>query len=213
MSQTDLFSNDPADEQRISLQGFGELRFFPSWLDSAFAQDCYLRLQRELTWEQPEIFVYGQRRLIPRKQAWYGDSRARMAYSGTEFEPTPWHPLLLAIKQKLQVAFALDFNSVLVNLYRDGNDSVSWHADDEPELGPRPVIASISLGAERKFSLKPKSSKLPNAHLPPVHLPLRHGDLVIMGGGTQTYWHHAIMKQKKITQSRINLTYRRVTLG
>jgi len=207
MDQSDLFAQEGSNN-KLSLQGFGELDYFPKWLTREQADDYFNCLYSELEWQQPKTTVYGKTRAIPRKQVWFGESEAHMLYSGKIFSPTPWHPLLLTIKQSIEQQYNLRFNSVLVNLYRDGQDSVGWHADDELELGVDPVIASLSLGCERVFSLKPKSAKLANAKCSPIHLSLYNGDLLIMRGKTQTFWHHAILKDQNIVSPRINLTYR-----
>ncbi len=209
VEQADLFSDKPV-KRAISLAGMGRLEYFPAWMTSDEARRTFEALRNELRWEQPHIQVYGRRQPIPRLQAWYGDAEATMVYSSTRFDPEPWQPLLQSIRLRLQEALATPFNSVLVNLYRDGNDSVSWHADDEPELGPDPRIASVSLGATRKFSFKPKRK---NSGVPNRHLELHHGDLLVMDGATQRFWHHAILKQPKVEQSRINLTFRYVYPG
>lgn len=208
--QSPLFPSS-AGYDVLPLHGYGKLHYFASWLGASAASDCFARLLAEVQWQQPQITVYGQRRVIPRQQAWYGDAGAAMIYSGSTFEPQPWSALLWHLKQKLEQQCAVQFNSVLINHYRDGSDSVSWHADDERELGSDPVIASISLGAERTFSFRPKSSRGPNAQCKRIDLPLRHGDLVVMDGAIQRYWQHAILKTTKVHDARINLTFRYIT--
>jgi len=203
VSQNDLFAST-----QISLQGFGELGYYPGWLDAGLADHYFSQLLNDLRWEQPDIYLYGQMRKIPRQQVWFGDPHAEMSYSGRRFKPRPWPTLLTQIKARIEGEFGHSYNSVLVNRYRDGNDSVSWHADDEKELGVEPVIASLSLGATRRFSLRPKSEQLPNAAIAPVHMDLHHGDLVIMGAGVQTFWHHALLKDKHVSAPRLNLTFR-----
>lgn len=207
MDQSDLF-NLVGVNDTLSLHGFGELDYFPEWLSRSNGDGHFARLHKELDWQQPQTTVYGKTRAIPRKQVWFGDSDAHMAYSGTLFPPADWHPLLREIKENIENQYHHRFNSVLVNLYRDGQDSVGWHADDEIELGQDPVIASVSLGAPRTFSLKPKSSKLANAKHETIHLPLHSGDLLIMRGKTQSFWQHAILKDKRVQGARINLTFR-----
>lgn len=208
--QTDLFSTTTGRPQTISLGGFGDLSYRPAWLDTQQADRYFAQLAAEVVWEQPQVTVYGQRHRIPRLQAWYGDPGAVMTYSGTRFQPRAWHPALAQLRQCLQAECGGAFNSVLVNLYRDGDDGVGWHADDEPELGRRPLIASVSLGAERTFSLKPKGKNGPNAGLAGIQIPLKHGDLLVMGGETQHYWQHALAKTKRVRSPRINLTFRHI---
>ncbi len=209
MDQSELFPRQAFAEQ-IDLKGFGELSYYPAWLSEVESAQFFEQLLNEVHWEQPTIKIYGVERKIPRLQAWYGDQGAHMTYSETRFDPSVWTPLLLTLKKKLESAFSTKFNSALVNLYRDGNDSVSWHADDEPELGSQPVIASLSLGCARVFRLRPKSPKKENHALGEIQMTLKAGDLVIMKGKTQDYWHHAILKEKGVEDARINLTYRLV---
>lgn len=206
MTQKSLFPNEKIEQ--FNLGGYGELQFFPEWIEERDADRYFSALLNEVNWSQPEIRVYGQMRRIPRLQAWYGDDGAKMSYSGILFEPEPWLPVLKQIKNAIELISGHSFNSVLVNRYRSGCDSVGWHADDEEELGDNPVIASVSLGAPRTFSLRPKSTTLGDAALKKRDLLLSHGDLMVMSGSTQKYWHHAVLKDKIAPGERINLTYR-----
>lgn len=181
--------------------------FYPAWLDSAEATKLMALLQATCDWQQPEITIAGKRVLIPRLQCWFGDPGAALRYSGQTFPPCAWLPGLVEIKERLTAVCRCPFNSALVNLYRDGSDSVSWHADDEIELGPQPTIASLSLGGERRFSFKPKVT-LPAGK--PRHLTLAHGDLLVMRGNLQAHWLHALPKTTKPAATRINLTFRQV---
>ena len=146
-------------------------------------------------------------RASPRLSAWYGDPSARYAYSGLSLEPIPWFPVLAEIKAEVEAASGAVFNSVLANLYRDGADSMGWHSDDEPELGERPVIASASFGAIRRFRLRHRHRR----ELDPVAVPLNHGSLLIMKGDTQSNWKHQIPKTRKVSEPRVNLTFRTIT--
>lgn len=192
----------------IELPG-ASLTYFPGWLSSEKAESLFHTFLCALPWEQPLISIAGRRVLIPRKQVWMGDPGSVMRYSGVSFSPATWTDEVLALKKSLFEAIGQDFNSVLLNLYRDGSDSVSWHADDEPELGSRPTIASLSLGATRRFSLKRK-----DASLKPLHLELNSGDLLIMDKDTQNYWMHCLPKDKSLVGAkgceRINLTFRNI---
>lgn len=208
MGQGDLFSEE--NFTRVSLYGYGELDLYSGFLSEKDASKYFDVFFQELLWQQPEILVYGKFQRIPRLQAWYGDEGRAMTYSGTRFEPEPWRPQLLHIKNKIEAHTKRAFNSVLVNLYRNGLDSVGWHADDEIELGREPTIASLSLGATRKFSLKPKNTQLANGAQKTMHLNLTSGDLLVMSGLTQEYWHHAVLKEDRITAPRINLTFRNI---
>ena len=150
--------------------------------------------------------MFGQLRRIPRLQAWYGDNGCRYRYSNLLLEPLPWTPLLLDIKALAEQQAGCAFNAVMLNCYRDGQDSMGWHSDDEPELGLNPVIASISLGACRRFSLKHRS----RTQLTPVYLEPAHGSLIIMSGALQHHWQHAVPKTRKPLGERVNLTFRRI---
>ncbi len=208
MDQHSLF---PADNEHVlDLEGFGSLEYYPSWLSVAEADRYFDVLNRDIVWDQPEISVYGKRHVIPRLQAWYGDQCTEMAYSGIRLAPKPWIRTLGELKTKIAHETGATYNSVLVNLCRGGQDSVGWHADDEQELGHEPVIASLSLGSSRIFSLKPKSSTLPNGALKRRDMTLNHGDLLVMSAGTQSYWHHALLKDKACTMPRLNLTFRHI---
>jgi len=145
----------------------------------------------------------GKEVLVPRLQAWYGDTTTDYRYSGLRFTPLPWTPVLLDIKAEIESNFGMHFNSVLLNYYRNGQDSVAWHSDKEAALGPDPLIASVSLGIERKFDLKRRDGNKQK-----ISLGLADGSLLIMGRGLQQHWSHQIPKQPWITQPRINLTFR-----
>ena len=155
-------------------------------------------------WRQEEITVYGKPYLQPRLSAWYGD--LGYSYTGIRLEPLPWTPALLDIKHRVETLVKQQFNSVLLNYYRDQNDSMGMHSDDERELGPEPAIASLSLGEERTFLLKHKSRK----DLKTVKLALSAGSLLLMQGQTQQYWRHGINKERLICGPRINLTFRTI---
>ena len=151
--------------------------------------------------------MYGKPVLIPRLNAWFGDDEANYGYSGIRLKRNAWFAELLDLRNQIQQTFDYSFNSVLANLYRDGNDSVGWHSDDEKELGRQPVIASLSFGDTRRFSLRPK--KLANHK--PVHIDLQAGSLLLMAGDTQHYWLHQLAKTKQQgLRGRINLTFRNI---
>ena len=164
------------------------------------------RLIAETPWRCEETVMWGRRIPQPRLTAWYGDSGARYAYSGITLKPLPWTPLLLGIKARVEAAAGAAFNSVLLNYYRDHRDSIGFHSDNEPELSERPVIASLSLGAERIFVLKHKTLK----RLEPVRLPLASGSLLLMRGDTQHRWRHGIPKGTLPCGPRVNLTFRTI---
>jgi alkylated DNA repair dioxygenase AlkB len=194
------------EQASIDLDLFeGEARLWPQ----AFAADEATRLFRELRtgvdWQQEEILIFGQRRLVPRLVAWHGDPGARYVYSGTEHRPLPWTPTLDHVRDRASALTGAAFNAVLLNLYRDGRDGMGWHADDEPELGCNPVIASVSLGAERRFCLRHRRRRDLK-----IDLPLPHGSLLCMSGATQHHWLHALPKTRRPSGERINLTLRQV---
>lgn len=159
-------------------------------------------LMRDIAWRQDEATVMGRRLPIPRLQAWHGDGE--YVYSGLRLAPERWTPDLLVLKGIAEEIAGESFNSVLINLYRDGRDSVAWHADDEPSLGHNPVIASISLGAVRRFQLKHKVTG------ERIDLDLPHGSCLVMAGTTQHHWRHQIPKTRRPIGPRINLTFRRL---
>ncbi|GAA5317164.1 MAG: alpha-ketoglutarate-dependent dioxygenase AlkB [Candidatus Pelagadaptatus aseana] len=201
--QIDLFADGSGSE--ISLPD-AKLDFFPGFIGTDLADRWLTELQQSLNWEQSTITMYGKPVLIPRMNAWYGDDDCDYRYSGLTMTRNDWSPLLLTIRQLIQDKTGYDFNSVLANWYRDGNDSVGWHSDDEPELGKNPVIASISLGTTRRFVMKHRRRK----DLAPFELSLSHGSLLVMSGSTQHFWYHTIPKQRGVTDARINLTFRQI---
>lgn len=142
----------------------------------------------------------------PRRCAWYGDAGARYGYSGLALEPLAWTPALARLRAALRATLGIRFNSVLANLYRDGHDRMGWHADDEAALGPAPVIASVSLGATRRFVLRHRT----RADLPMGELHLEHGSLLVMAGSTQRCWKHALPAAARVAGARVNLTFRTV---
>lgn len=170
------------------------------------ARDLYALLRDSLLWEQPCITVAGREHKIPRLQAWYGDRKAIYTYSKRTFAPNPWTTELLHLRNKIERACGASFNSVLANYYRSGNDGMGFHADNERELGVAPVIASISLGATRRFVFKPSDAQDKQRY----ELNLEEGDLLVMSADTQSYWHHGLPKTRLPVAGRINLTFRYV---
>jgi alkylated DNA repair dioxygenase AlkB len=164
------------------------------------------RLIDEVPWRAETIVVWGRSYPQPRLIAWYGDAGMAYAYSGIQLEPLPWTPVLLGIKNRVEAVARTDFNSVLLNYYRDQRDSMGLHSDDEPELGKQPILGSLSLGEERTFILKHKYDKSLN----PIRLKLASGSLFLMKGDTQRYWKHGIDKENRTCGPRVNLTFRRI---
>jgi alkylated DNA repair dioxygenase AlkB len=160
------------------------------------------RLIAETAWRAETVTVFGKRHLQPRLTAWHGE--ASYTYSGLTLDPLPFTPLLQAIRAAAETATGHRYNSVLLNYYRDGRDSMGMHADDEPELGPEPAIASVSFGAMRAFVLRHRRSKRT------VKVDLADGSLLFMGGKLQQNWLHGINKTAQALGPRVNLTFRRI---
>lgn len=182
-----------------------DLEYFPNLFHENQATRLLDALVNSVEWVQNTIRFYGKESLVPRLEAWYGDAGKSYAYSGIRMDPKPWIKELLEIKKAIEPLASTRFNSVLINYYRDGRDRVAWHSDDEKELGPNPVIGSVSLGAERKFKLRHKDHKQ-NGNYGEVIL--SHGSLLIMKGETQRFWKHEIPRTARPIGKRINLTFR-----
>ncbi len=181
-----------------------DLHLWRGWLTDLEAKTLYDGLASQLHWQQPSLKIAGKLYPIPRLQAWYGDADAVYRYSGTRFAPLGWTAELDALRRRLEDVCGASFNSVLANWYRHGAEGMGFHADDEPELGPQPVIASVSLGGSRRFVLKPRRG----LEAEPLSIELGNGDLLKMSGATQRHWHHGIPKTRKPVLPRINLTFR-----
>lgn len=166
-------------------------------------------LLRDSKWQQREMNIYGKRVLQPRLTAWYGDPGRTYVYSGIRNTALPWTDLLRELRRRIEDCTDLRFNSVLLNYYRDNNDSMGFHSDDEKELGPEPAIASLSFGDTRTFLFKHKS----NRDLKTVSVPLTDGSVLLMKGTTQRFWKHAINREARPCGPRINLTFRRIFTG
>ncbi|MGV3524283.1 MAG: alpha-ketoglutarate-dependent dioxygenase AlkB family protein [Candidatus Sericytochromatia bacterium] len=177
----------------------------PAWLSADAADALLARLLAEVPWQQGTIRLFGRTLPEPRLSAWYGDPEAAYRYAGRQLTPLPWLPELALLRAQLVSALKCPLNSVLLNLYRNGHDSMGLHSDDEPELGPEPVIASLSLGATRRFRVVPKQPGCASASGD-----LAHGDLFVMRGQSQQAWKHALPKQPHVTEARLNLTFRQI---
>lgn len=162
---------------------------------------------KNINWKQDYIKFFGKTHPLPRLTSWYGDPGASYSYSGIRSDPNPWNEGLLYVKSKIESALGVRFNSVLLNWYRDGADSLNWHADDERELGLKPTIASANFGATREFLIRRKESKDSR-----MTFKLTHGSLLVMKGETQQNWIHSIPKRKGKLGSRFNLTFRQINL-
>lgn len=194
-----LLSTEPL---RIDLPD-ADVRLWRQAFQPAAADEMLAVLRSRIDWQQEDIVIFGERRRVPRLVAWHGDPGTAYTYSGTAHEPLPWTPELQRVRHRAEELTGHRYNSVLLNLYRDGRDGMGWHADDEPELGERPAIASVSLGATRRFRLRHRRRTEARCGLD-----LAHGDLLLMSGGTQHAWQHALAKTARLVGERINLTYR-----
>jgi alkylated DNA repair dioxygenase AlkB len=192
--------------QPIDLAG-ADLWFDPAWLTCMDADALFESMSTDIDWEVHRIRMFGREIDSPRLSRWIGDPGTAYTYSRTRFEPHPWPPSLRSIRERLRETLCIDFNSVLANRYRHGRDAMGWHSDDEPELGPGPVIASVSLGATRRFALKSRGEDAGR-----LTLDLPHGSLLVMRGDTQAGYRHALPKTARFVGERINLTFRRILL-
>jgi len=161
-------------------------------------------LLQNIVWKNDEAIILGKHIITKRKTAWYGDSDYLYTYSNTTRRALPWTSELRDLKQLVEKLTETKFNSCLLNLYHDGNEGLAWHSDDEKVLRRNGTIASLSFGAERKFSLKHKKTKQT------ISIILEHGSLLVMKDETQVYWLHSLPKTKKIVMPRINLTFREI---
>ncbi len=180
-----------------------DLGFAAAWMEASSAHALQQTLRAQLPWSVHRIRLFGREVDSPRLSAWIGDPDATYRYSGTRFDPHPWPQVLEPLRERLSGMLGVPFNSVLANLYRDGRDAMGWHSDDEPELGPEPVIASLSLGAMRRFVLKHRNNP---AHRLALDLPA--GSLLVMRGATQRFYRHALPRTARPVGERINLTFR-----
>jgi alkylated DNA repair dioxygenase AlkB len=192
------------DREPLALPG-ARLELIAGFLPPARADEVRDLLLAEVAWQQQSIRMFGRWIPEPRLTAWYGDPGATYRYSGRDNVPLPWLPVLAELRDAAEAAAGTGFNSVLVNRYRDGADAMGWHSDDERELGQRPVIASVSLGATRRMQFRPRGGG-PTA----LAVDLPHGSLLVMAGDTQTTYQHRIPRTTAAPGERINLTFRHV---
>jgi alkylated DNA repair dioxygenase AlkB len=181
-----------------------EVAVFPDFFQPSESDRIFEKLLIQTNWRQEKIKMFGKQTDLPRLTAWYGDPGKAYSYSGISMHPDTWTENLLRIKSKVDGIASTHFNSVLLSLYRTGSDSLSWHQDNEPELGENPVIASVSFGDTRSFQFKHKYRK----ELSTVSVKLTHGSLLIMKGPTQQFWVHQVPKTARQVGQRINLTFR-----
>lgn len=184
------------------------LKYTPGLFTPAESDQYLDRFIHTVPWEQKTVKMWDKQMLTPRLTAWYGDPQTNYTFTGLKLDPMPWTPELLEIKARVEPLAGVEFNSVLLNYYRDGNDSVAWHSDKENVLGRRPVIASVSFGQTRSFDIRRKTD-----HKKSYSVRLEHGSFLLMKAGLQEAFEHRIAKSAKPMQPRINLTFRIVKPG
>lgn len=181
--------------------------YTPNWINKADADILFDHLMHKINWQTEDITMFGKKVTVPRLVAWYGDSEAKYKYSNLTHEPLPWLSALAKVKKRLIEETDYCFNSVLCNLYRNGSDYMGWHSDNEKELGTNPVIASISLGSDRRFLFRHRKTQQK------IELILEHGSMLLMLENCQNEWQHSLPKSLKNMDTRINLTFRNVKIG
>jgi alkylated DNA repair dioxygenase AlkB len=182
----------------------GSALIYHGFIDANSADDIFRRLIKETPWEQRDIVVFGKKHREPRLSAWHSEPHISYTYSGILRTPQPWTPLLVELREKCEFSSGANFNAVLANLYRDGNDGVGWHADNEASNGREPTIASLSFGASRRFDFRHRETKQT------IRVQLDSGSLLVMSGLSQHCWVHQLPRTKRVTEPRVNLTFRRV---
>lgn len=208
MSQIDIFGNSISQKsgshvkEGLTTIDNGEFIFYQNFFSKSESDLLLNGLRQNVIWKQESMNMYGKKIDFPRLTAWYGNNDKPYTFSGITLQPLPWTSEILAIKSKIEPIANTAFNSVLLNLYRNGNDSISWHTDAEKELGINPIIASVNFGATRKFQLRHIKTK------EKLEIELTHGSLLVMQGELQHFWQHQVPKTNKPVGERINLTFR-----
>tara|TARA_R110002049_G_scaffold7173_4_gene42577 strand:- start:6438 stop:7049 length:612 start_codon:yes stop_codon:yes gene_type:complete len=197
--------NDSSPITIISYEG--KAIYYPTVIDKVNAQKYFNRLKEEIEWQHDELVMFGKTIITDRKVAWYGIKEFEYTYSKKTKKATLFNPLLKELKEIVEKTTGAQYNSCLLNFYHNGNEGMGWHADDEKELTRHSSIASISLGAERRFIFKHKSTK------EKAEILLENGSLVDMHGEIQDNWLHSLPKTKKVNQPRINLTFRNYNIS
>jgi len=182
----------------------GKSYYFGKILNDSEEQRFFNNLLDEVAWQHDEVMIFGKKIVTARKTAWYGDREFEYTYSKMTKKAKLWIPELLELRKRVEEVTGLEFNSCLLNLYHSGEEGMSWHSDAEAELGKQPAIASVSLGVERRFVFKHKTSA------EKIELQLEPGSLLLMAGDTQKNWLHSLPKSKRIKEPRINLTFRNI---
>lgn len=216
--------SNPADQSPLLWQRPGlVLRHWPAWLQRQAAADPLLptprqlerHLLEDLAWQQPLVRVYGRSHRVPRLICWLADPGCSYSYSGLRHTPLPFTSPLQALREQLQQQLGCRLNSLLLNRYRNGNDRMGWHADDEPELAAEAPIVSLSLGASRSLRFRPRPRPAPGqpplaAGEAPLNLELADGDLLVMDAPTQLHWQHSLPERRRLLAQRLNLTFRQI---
>ncbi len=182
----------------------GEALYFGPILQPASAADFLAAFRDSIPWRHDEVVIFGRRMRTARQVAWYGDAPFTYSYSGTARTALPWTEELLRLRRIVEERSNATFNSCLLNLYEHGGQGIAWHSDDEPALGPNPVIASVSLGADRRFCFRHKQTRQD------ISIVLENGSLLLMAGLTQACWVHSLPKATRVVTPRINLTFRTI---
>lgn len=190
---------------RLTEERRSEIAFWPNWLDGQRADALLNQSICDIDWRSDVIRIAGKTIPIPRLQQWFGDPKTSYTYSNIRLQATAFPRWINQLREQVEAQSGECFNRALVNYYRDGSDSVDWHADDEAELGFEPLVASLSLGAERVFQLRH------NITQERLDISLPHGSLLVMGAGIQSFWQHRIAKTKRLEQPRVNFTFRYMT--
>ena len=185
------------------------MRHLVGWAGPADADRWLARLLAEVPWKQEHITVFGRRHPMPRLSCWMADPGCEYRYADLQNVIEPWSPAAGEIRERLRAELGCAFNSLLLNLYRDGRDSMGWHADDEPELEPEAPSAALSRGAARTFRMRPRGSPADSK----VAYELCHGDLLVMDPPTQLHWQHELPRRLRVAEARVNLTFRVVRQG
>jgi alkylated DNA repair dioxygenase AlkB len=199
----ELFARE-TDPSKNLLPFDGTVNYYGKLFDKKEADHYFNILMKSIEWKNDEAIIFGKRITTKRKVAWYGEEAFEYTYSKTTKSALPWTHALLELKLLIEKQTADTYNSCLLNLYHDGSEGMAWHSDAEKDLKKQGAIASLSLGAERKFAFKHKETKIKKEVI------LENGSLLVMKGSTQNHWLHRLPPTKKVFGPRINLTFRTI---
>ena len=195
---------DDHDSEENLLPYDGEVFYHGGVFSGDEAEELFQRLSTTIAWQQEELVMFGKRRKLNRKVAWYGDDGLSYTYSGQEKEAISWNEVLAGLKSRVEELSGSSYNACLCNFYHDGGDAMGWHSDDEKSIVPQSTIASLSFGAERPFKFRHRQGS------ETVKIMLENGSLLLMQGATQNNWKHALPKALRVKSPRINLTFRKM---